>query len=280
MAVHYGPQPYAARRGKPRLSSVALSNRLGPGQEVTAGARKGEVGHTGRCPRDGVVFPDDWQRQLWASPRVPGRKLPNLSLCGRRKGRKQWPGAVCPEPRSKGSSRGCAVTAGVSGSESSNWTDGGREAPTFPEQHFRGDVIRGPHQGVRQAPLMLLPGPLLQRLQPVPTTAVGHVAPQVPRLHAVLSDVAPCQPGVGWENRGHTQGDPAPCDTAAEPGRSAPGAPRPAAPRPATPRGLRLWAGPLRGRQQCLGHPGSCPWPCWGERTDVPQVTTEKHKRI
>lgn len=206
VAVHDRPRPYAAGRGRPCLSSVTLSNRLGMVQPGL-GPAKVRRRQTGCCPQNRVVCPNDWQK-LWASPRVPGRKPPNLSLCSRRKGRKKWPRAVCPAPQSKGSSQGCAVTVGVSGSESGGWTegglgwqDGGREAPTFPEEYFWSDVIRGPNQGVRQAPLMLLPGSLLQRLQPVPATTVGHVAPQVPGLHAVLSDVAPCQPGIGWENK-------------------------------------------------------------------------------
>lgn len=64
-------------------------------------------------------------------------------------------------------------------------------APTFSEEHFRCNVIWGPNQGVCQTPLMLLPGSLLQGLQPVSTTTIRHVVPEVTRLHAVLSDVAP-----------------------------------------------------------------------------------------
>lgn len=46
------------------------------------------------------------------------------------------------------------------------------QVPTFPEQHFRRDVIWGPNQGVGQAPLVLLPGSLLQGLQPVSTPTI------------------------------------------------------------------------------------------------------------
>lgn len=70
------------------------------------------------------------------------------------------------------------------------------QVPTFPEQHFRCDVIWGPDQGVGQAPLVLLPGSLLQGLQPVSTPTIRHVIPEVTGLHAVLPDVAPFHPGI------------------------------------------------------------------------------------
>lgn len=66
---------------------------------------------------------------------------------------------------------------------------------TFAQKHLGGDVIRGPNQGVCQAPLVLLPGSLLQGLQPVPTATVRHVVPEVTGLHAVLPDMVP----FAWE---------------------------------------------------------------------------------
>lgn len=49
---------------------------------------------------------------------------------------------------------------------------------------------------------MLLSGPLLQGLQPVSTTTIRHLVPEVTRLHAVLSDVAPfCTRNQGSKRR-------------------------------------------------------------------------------
>lgn len=75
------------------------------------------------------------------------------------------------------------------------------EARTFSEEHFWRDVIWGPNQGVRQTPLVLLPGSLLQGLQPVSTSTIRHVVPEVAGLHAVLSDVAPFHPGIKGSER-------------------------------------------------------------------------------
>lgn len=71
------------------------------------------------------------------------------------------------------------------------WLRWAPEAPTFSEEHFWCNVIWGPNQGMRQTPLMLLPGSLLQGLQPVSTMTIRHIIPEVARLHAVLSDVVP-----------------------------------------------------------------------------------------
>ena len=84
-----------------------------------------------------------------------------------------------------------------SGPSEVTWLGCGAEARTFSEEHFWGDVIWGPNQGVSQTPLVLPPRPLLQGLEPVSTAAVRHVVPEVAGLHAVLPAVTPCHPGSG-----------------------------------------------------------------------------------
>lgn len=82
-----------------------------------------------------------------------------------------------------------------SGPSEVTWLGCRAEARTFSEEHFWGDVIWGPNQGMSQTPLMLPPRPLLQGLEPVSTAAIRHVVPEVAGLHAVLPGVTPFHPG-------------------------------------------------------------------------------------